>query len=115
MSLRLYMNHHVRRAITEGLRHRGVDVVTAYEDGAASFDDEHILERAGQLGRVVFTHDDDFLAIADRWQQAGRPFSGLIYAHQLRVTVGQAIEDLELVVKTSDADDMANKVQYLPF
>ena len=31
MSLAFYMDHHVPRAITVGLRLRGVDVLTAYE------------------------------------------------------------------------------------
>jgi hypothetical protein len=29
------MDHHVQRAVTEGLRRRGVDVVTALEDGSS--------------------------------------------------------------------------------
>jgi len=34
MSLALYMDHHVPRTITQGLRARGVDILTAYEDGS---------------------------------------------------------------------------------
>ena len=30
MPIKLYMDHHVPRAITTGLRLRGVDVITAY-------------------------------------------------------------------------------------
>ena len=33
MSVHLYMSVHVRRAVTAGLRLRGVDVLTAQEDG----------------------------------------------------------------------------------
>jgi hypothetical protein len=33
--LRLYMDVHVKAAITAGLRRRGIDVVTAQEDGGA--------------------------------------------------------------------------------
>jgi hypothetical protein len=39
MALTLYMDQHVPKAITVGLRLRGVDVVTAYEDGAAELKD----------------------------------------------------------------------------
>ncbi len=114
MSIRLYMDHQVRLAIASGLRRRGVDVLTAHEDGAAEFDDERLLTRVTELDRVIFTHDDDFLAIADQWQRAGRPFSGVVYAHQQSTTVGKAIEDLELIAKTSQPDDMRNAVQYIP-
>ena len=36
MSVRLYMDVHVRRAVTAGLRLRGVDVLTAQEDDMGS-------------------------------------------------------------------------------
>ena len=35
MSVRLYADVHVRRAVTEGLRLRGIDILTAQEDSAA--------------------------------------------------------------------------------
>lgn len=45
MSIRLYMDVHVRRAVTNGLRLRGVDVLTAQEDDAAEMDDRQLLDR----------------------------------------------------------------------
>ncbi len=39
MSLSLYMDENVPIAITEGLRMRGVDVLTVQEDGLTSFPD----------------------------------------------------------------------------
>ena len=66
MAITLYMNQHVPRAITIGLRLRGVDVLTAYEDGASEMDDAALLDRAGELGRVLFTQDDDLLVGAVR-------------------------------------------------
>ena len=61
MSISLYMDQHVPRAITIGLRIRGVDVLTVFEDGASEWIDTDVLDRASELGRVVFTQDDDFL------------------------------------------------------
>ena len=83
MALTLYMDQHVPRAITVGLRVRGVDVVTAHEDGAATFSDPELLDRATALQRVLFTQDDDLLIEAVRRQRQNIPFSGVIYAHQL--------------------------------
>jgi predicted nuclease of predicted toxin-antitoxin system len=57
VSVAFYMDHHVPSAVTEGLRRRGVDVLTTYEDGLAAADDEVILQRATVLGRPVFTQD----------------------------------------------------------
>ena len=55
MPIRLYMDQHMPRAITIGLRLRGVDVLTAFDDGASQFDDAALLDRAGELGRVLFS------------------------------------------------------------
>ncbi|MEJ7712965.1 MAG: hypothetical protein WKF84_24770 [Pyrinomonadaceae bacterium] len=42
MSINFYMDVHVRRAVTEGLRLREVDVLTAQEDGAGEFSDPNL-------------------------------------------------------------------------
>ena len=114
MAIALYMAHQVPRAITNGLRIRGVDVITAYEDNASTLDDAALLARAGELGRVLFTRDDDLLAEAAQHQRNGLSFGGVIYAHQLRVSVGRCIEDLEIIAKLGEPDDVQNRVQYLP-
>ena len=62
--LRLYMDMHVKAAITAGLRRRGIDVVTAQEDGGAHLEDVALLDRATALQRVLFSQDNDLLAIA---------------------------------------------------
>lgn len=46
MPVALYMDAHVPRVITLGLRMRGVDVLTAREDGAETFSDPALLDRA---------------------------------------------------------------------
>ena len=114
MSVGLYTDVHVRRAVTTGLRLRGVDVLTAQEDGAGEFDDPSLLERAAELGRVLFTQDDDLLKEAARRQETGEGFAGVIYGHQLNVTVGQCIEDLELIAKSTGNEEWVGLVTYLP-
>ena len=114
MSVALYCDVHVRRAVTEGLRLREVDVLTAQEDGAATMDDPVLLDWAMALGRVVFTQDEDFLREAHRRQETGEAFAGVVYAHQLNVTIGQCVSDLELIAKVYEPEDLANRVEYLP-
>jgi hypothetical protein len=114
VTLRLYLNHHVPVAVRDGLRRRGVDVVTAEEDQSARLDDDVLLARARDLGRVLVTQDDDFLVIAADWQQANRPFAGVAYGHQLRVTIGQAVRDLALLAEALEPGDMMSRVVYLP-
>ena len=73
-----------------------------------------MLERATELGRVLFSQDRDFLILAHRWLQAGRIFSGLVYAHQLNVTIGQAVEDLEVIAQLLLPKEAENQVYFLP-
>ena len=64
-------------AITEQLRRRGVDVLTAIEDGAATLEDDQLLARASELGRVLFTQDIRFKALAPRLATSGESFWGV--------------------------------------
>jgi hypothetical protein len=114
MPLKLYMDHHVPRAITMGLRLRQVDVITAYEDQTHAFADPDLLDRATDLGRVLFTQDDDLLAEATRRQRAGGTFGGVIYAHQADVSIGQCVQDVEIIAMAGSEADVANRVLYLP-
>jgi predicted nuclease of predicted toxin-antitoxin system len=91
-----------------------VDVFTVQEDGRVGDADPDVLDRAGELGRVVFTQDADFLAEGTRRQRAGIQFAGVIYAHQLRVSVAQCIDDLELVAGALDLAEFEGRVEYLP-
>jgi len=108
------MDHNVPRSITVGLRLRGVDVITAHEDGANDMDDSALLDRATELGRVLFTHDDDLLAEATKRQQEEVPFGGVIYVHQMGTTIGACIGNLELISKAGEPEDLLNRVQFLP-
>ena len=108
------MDHHVHAAITEGLRRRGVDVITAYDDGNAQLDDSELFARATELERVLFSQDRDMLVLAEQRLQKGDGFAGLVYAHQLSVTIGQAIRDLTLIAQVLDPEDMRNRIQFIP-
>ncbi len=114
MALAFYMDQHVPKAITNGLRLRGVDVLTAYENDASELDDSDLLDRATELKRVLFTQDDDLLNEAAKRLREGVPFYGVIYAHQLRVSIGTCVHDLEIIAKIGEPEDIANKIQFLP-
>jgi uncharacterized protein with PIN domain len=114
MSIPLYTDVNVRAEIATQLRVRGIDVLTAEEDGTREFPDADLLERAGQLGRLLFTRDRDFLVLAARLQRTGGTFGRLIYAHQLRASIAQCVDELDLVCKTGDLNEWFNRVGYLP-
>jgi len=68
MAVALMLDAHVPRAVADQLRCRGVDVVTAIEDGSDELGDDEPLERATSLNRVLFTQDIRFKAMAEGWR-----------------------------------------------
>ncbi len=109
-----YFDQHVPISVARGLRLRGVDVLTAFEDGRAALDDDAILQRAGFLNRALVTQDEDFLVIANEHLATGRAFTAIIYAHQLRIGIGRFIADLELIAKACELSQLMNRVEHLP-
>lgn len=89
-------------------------MLTVQEDGRTGSSDEVVLDRALELDRVLFSQDDDLLVEANRRQKTNLSFSGVIYGHQLHLTIGEAIDDLELVAKTTTAEELTNQVLFLP-
>jgi hypothetical protein len=114
MSLPLYMDHNVQAAIVSGTRRRGLDVLTALEDGYDQRADDEVLTRATELGRIVFTHDTDFIRITGEWLSTGRSFSGVVFGHPEAVSIGKVIQDLELICRVLTADEAANLLIRLP-
>ena len=115
MPISLYMDVHIPQSITDQLRRRSVDVLTAFDDQSQELPDDRLLERATQLKRVLFTQDIRFRVLAETWQAEEKQFSGLIFGHQLGGTIGQFVKDLELIAKASEPDEWINKVEYIPF
>lgn len=114
MAIALYMDEQVPKAITLGLRQRGVDVLTVQDDGFTSTPDTIVLDHATKLGRVIFSQDEDFPNEGFRRQAEDIYFAGIIYARQTRISIGDCIRDLELIAKTCNPEDFVNCVQYIP-
>ncbi len=114
MSLAFYFDQHVPRSIAIGLQRRGIDVLTADEDNASDWSDARIIDRASELGRIVFSCDADFLELTTQLLNEGKSFCGVIYAHQLQITIGQAVRDLEIIAFVLSPDEVRNQVVHLP-
>jgi len=47
-------------------------------------------------------------------QRKGVEFGGIIYAHQAGVTTGECVNDLELIARVYEPEDLINRIEYLP-
>lgn len=115
MPVALYMDVHIPRAITSGLRLRGIDVLTAQEDETTTLDDSLLLNRATELNRPLYTQDDDLLSEAHHRINEEISFAGVIYSHQLNSPIGRCVNDLEIIAKASEPEDLLNQIIFIPF
>jgi hypothetical protein len=113
MSLPLMMDVQVPMQITKRLRDAGVDVLTAQEDGSDRLPDEKLLERAQMLGRIIFTQDQDFLAIAAALQRAGKSFIGVFFGYHAPERNRLYGDWLETFGKLGTYEDVRDQVIYL--
>lgn len=61
--VKYYLDEHVHPAVADGLRRRGIDVLTTKEAKLLGATDETLIRFALNEGRVIFTQDDDFLRL----------------------------------------------------
>jgi len=108
-----YADANLHRAIVDGLKRRGVDVTTAQEERTDALSDPDLLQRATEQGRILITHDRDFLFIGAEWQTQGRAFSGVVFV-PTPFSIAQCIEDIELLAKAELPEALANQIHYLP-
>jgi len=113
MSIPLYMDEHVPHLITNMLRQRGVDVLTAQEDSADGTPDPELLDRATLLGRALVTSDHDFEVEAARRQRVGSWFAGVIYVALHSIPLKQCVDELELISVAGEPADLENLVRYV--
>ncbi len=107
--LLFHLDESVALAVASGLRRRGINVTTAEDVGLLSAIDEKHLEFAAGEGRVVLTHDSEFLTLA----AAGVPHSGIAYCRPQTRSIGQIISALELLNDCFGATEMANRVEFI--
>ena len=109
MALPLLCDEHVPYPVVEGLRRRGLDILTVQEIGLRSTADEQILETARRQRRIVYTQDADFL----RHHAAGIKHAGIFYHHRLEYSVGEAIRRILLVSQVYSLEEMEDRLEFL--
>jgi hypothetical protein len=77
-------------------------------------DDSAMLDRSTALGRVLVTHDHDFIVEGVSRQNRGVRFDGVIHLHPMRMTIGNGIAELSLVALIHEPEEFENRIEYLP-
>jgi hypothetical protein len=62
----------------------------------------------------MFSQDTDLLRLAAAKQHSQRSFTGVIYSHQGSMSIGETIDELQMVAEACTKEELAGQVQYLP-
>ena len=109
-----YTDINVHGAIISGSQRRGINVLKAQDDGYDGRPDNEVIDRATELGYILFSHDKDMLREATQRLHEGVIFSGVVYAGQQNATLSECIDGLEYLAQAGLPEDFRNRVYYLP-
>ncbi len=102
--------------ILKGLRRvmPDADIVRAQDIEIYQASDPELLEWAAQTNRIVLTHDvQTLIGFAYERVKQGLPMPGVIVVAN-RLPVGQAIEEMSVMIGASTLDEFENQVKYIP-
>ena len=87
----------------------GIDAVSARNLGKLGDDDQNHLQQANEMGRVLCTHDQDFLRMATH----GIDHSGVVFAQQQQASIGGWVRALRALHARMQAEDARGQVIFL--
>ena len=107
--LRFYLDENVPVEIARQLSSRGIDAVTVRDLNLLGDSDENHLQRATDMGRVLCTHDSDYIQMASD----GIEHAGIVFGQQEVHYIGEWVKHLELMHAVYKPEDMVNSVEHL--
>lgn len=110
--LRLYADECISGHLVAGLRSRGIDIMTAAEEGLLGAEDPQQLARAVTINRTLVTSDEDHLRLVNQLLQDGQDFPGLIFILP-RTSVGAALRSIVALAETTEAPALRNRIEWI--
>jgi NAD(P)-dependent dehydrogenase (short-subunit alcohol dehydrogenase family) len=111
--LKGYADVHVVFAIVQGLRRRGMDVVTAQDRGREEADDAELLAEALADQRAMLTNDADFLVLAAYHGAGGEAFAPIYFWPQQGRSIGEMIRRILREASLEDYPSASSRVHFL--
>lgn len=109
--LRFYLDENVPTEIARQLRLSGIDALSVRDLGLLGSADPDHLKRAMEMGRVLCTHDQDFLRLAAE----GTEHAGIAFSPQDRVSIGGWVRALRTLHTEYQSGQVQNQVIFLNF
>lgn len=105
-------NYDILRGLIRRVPH--LDFALVHDVGLTSQPDPILLKWAASKHRSILSHDvETMISHAEQLVRQGEPMGGLIVVPQ-SLSIGRAIDDLELSVELYSEEDMRDSIKYLP-
>lgn len=105
-------NHEILRGLIRRVPH--LDVVLVHDVGLTSQPDLVLLKWAAGRDRSIMTQDvKTMIPHAKQLVRQGEPMGGLIVVPQ-SLSIGRAIDDLEVIVECYSESEMRGRIERLP-
>ena len=108
-AIRFFADQHFPGPVVQGLRHRGIDILTAQDTGQCGVPDPDLLVFAARQGRVMVTFDSDYLAL----HQSGVVHAGIAWCPATKYSIGELIHVLLILHGVLSADEMQNHLEHV--
>jgi predicted nuclease of predicted toxin-antitoxin system len=108
-TIRYHLDERVDPVIADGLRRRGIAVITTVETGLRSATDEEHVGFARTQQRAIVSSDRDFLVLASR----GFAHMGIVYYQQGCYYSGEVIRRLVRLWEQRTLEEMHHHVEFL--
>ena len=113
--VRLYMDEDAgEEAVVQGLRARGIDVLTTIEADQCGATDGSQLAFAAEQRRTIYTFNvGDFARLHRQLLLQGVGHSGIIVLPDQQCSVGNKIRRLAAFISSVTSEKMINRMEYL--
>ena len=107
--IRFHLDENVDPEIAQALRNQGIDVTTTQEVQLLSENDSTQFEYVKREGRVIITHDRDFLRIAAK--ESDHP--GIIFCSFNKYSLGKIILHCVSLYHHFSAEEIKCRIEFL--
>lgn len=107
--IRYHLDENVDIDVARGLRRYGIDVTTTQDSGLRTTQDVDQWRFARSTGRILVTHDSDFLVYASQ----STDHAGIVYCQMRTRSVGEILRSLILLYEVYTAHETVGRVEYI--
>lgn len=114
-AVRLFVDEDAgEHAVMDGLRARGIDVLTTIEANRCGAEDSDQLTFATQYGRTIYTFNvGDFARLHAEYLRQGIDHCGIIVVPDQRYSIGEKIRRVAAFISSVTSEEMVNRMEYL--